>query len=277
MKRDIDTAVSMPEGLSSGESGVRRPALEYARRARESIQQIEETQIAAIEQAVERCAGVISRGGLVHLFGSGHSRIAAEEMFPRYGSFPGFHPIVELSLSNYHQIVGANGLSQAMFIENVEELGRVIVGNFRFDANQDLMIVISSSGANAVPIEVSLAARERGLYVIAITSLQHSTRASSRHSSGQRLFEVADLVIDTCTPPGDAAVTIDGLETPVGPLSTIASVTVINMIKTGVAHLLTENEQPPPVMTSSVLVGEDRSRALFQECFEIFSEQRRRL
>ena len=258
-----------PDGLTA-------PA-RYAHLAGETIRRIGETQLAVIEEAARRCAEVIAAGGLVHLFGSGHSRIAVEEMFPRYGSFPGFHPIVELSLSHYHGVVGANGLSQAMFIENVEALGRVILGNFALDPALDLMIVVSAGGANAVPIEVALEARRVGLSVIAITSLEHGTRVASRHSSGQRLFEVADLVIDTCTPAGDAGVVIEGLETPVGPLSTVAAVTIVNMIKSGVAQRLTDAGTPPVVMTSPVLVGEERAAELFRRCFDDFRDRRRRL
>jgi uncharacterized phosphosugar-binding protein len=270
---DPGTAPAATPGLSTGTSA----SLAYAERAGEVIRRIAETQGAAIEEAVQRCSDVIAVDGLVHLFGSGHSRIAVEEMFPRYGSFPGFHPIVELSLSNYHGVVGANGLRQAMFIENVEALGGIILDNFRLDPARDVMVVVSSSGANAVPIDVALTARRLGLFVIAITSLDHSRNATSRHSSGKRLFEAADLVLDTCVPLGDAAVDIDGLDTPVGPLSTIGSVTVINMIKTGVAQVLTGRGQPPTVMTSAALVGDRRARELFEECFARFADRRRRL
>jgi uncharacterized phosphosugar-binding protein len=269
------------DGSSPSQSDQRQdgpPAqVRYGHLAADTINKILATQLGAIDEAVNRCTEVIAADGLVHLFGSGHSRIAVEEMFPRYGSYAGFHPIVELSLSNYHQVVGANGLSQAMFIENVEALGPVILDNFRFDPARDVMMVVSSGGTNAVPIEVALEAKRLGLFVIAITSLAHSEQAVSRHSSGKRLFEVADLVIDTCAPLGDAGISIQGLETPVGPLSTIGSVTIINMIKSGVAQRLTELGQPPVVMTSAALVGASRSRELFQRCFEIYSERRRRL
>jgi uncharacterized phosphosugar-binding protein len=274
----VDGTRSAVDDIEISENGSHLNApVRFARRAIETIRNIEETQLGAIEEAVRRCADVIAGDGLVHLFGSGHSRIAVEEMFPRYGSFAGFHPIVELALSNHHQVVGANGLSQAMFIENIEGFGEVILDNFRFDPARDLMIVISSGGTNAVPIEVARLAKVRGLFVIAITSVTHSTQATSRHSSGKRLFEVADLVLDTCTPVGDAAIAIDGLETPVGPLSTIGSVAIINMIKVGVAQRLTEVGQPPVVMTSAALVGASKSRDLFRRCFEIFAEKRRRL
>jgi uncharacterized phosphosugar-binding protein len=251
--------------------------LTYLARVRQTLDRIEETQLEVIDQGARLCGDAILRGGLVHLFGSGHSRMAVEEMFPRYGSFPGFHPMVELSLSNHHQVVGSNGQRQAMFLENAEGLGHVILRNFRLDPERDVMLIISAGGTNAVPIEIALEAKQQGLPVVAITAVEHSKQSRSRHSSGQRLFEVADLVIDTCTPPGDAAVQIPGLDTPVGPLTSIAGLTIINLIKTAVAEYLTEAGKPPVVLSSAVIVGEERSAALFEEAYRIYREQTRRL
>lgn len=251
--------------------------LEYLRQVRQVIDSIEGTQLEAIEEVARRCGASILAGGLVHLFGSGHSRMAVEEMFPRYGSFAGFHPIVELSLTNHHQVVGNNGQRQAMYLENVEGLGRVILRNFRLDPTRDVMMVISASGTNAVPVEVALEAGHVGLPVVAITSVEHSRSAISRHSSRKRLFEVADLVIDTCTPKGDAAVNLPGLDTPVAPLTSVANVTIINMLKAAIAQHLTEAGQPPVVLTSALLVGEQRSRDLFERCYLEYRERTRRL
>jgi uncharacterized phosphosugar-binding protein len=253
------------------------PHLAYAAAARRTVDAIADTQSDAIVEAARICAEAILRDGLVHLFGSGHSRIAVEEMYPRYGSFPGFHPMVELSMTNHHQVVGSNGQRQAMFIENVEGLGRVILSNFRLDPARDIMMVISSSGTNAVPVEIALGARDLHLPVIAITSVENNRLATPRHSSGRRLFELADIVIDTCTPPGDAAVRIHELDTPVGPLSSVAIVTIVNMIKVSVARRLTDAGKPPPVITSAVLVGEDRARELFERSYEEYRERTRRL
>jgi uncharacterized phosphosugar-binding protein len=236
-----------------------------------------DTQTERIKEAARICSGVILKGGLVHLFGSGHSRMAVEEMYPRYGSFAGFHPLVELSLSNHHQVVGNNGQRQAMFIENAEGLGSVILGNFQFDPELDVMMVISAGGTNSVPVEIALEAKRRHLPVIAITSVEHSRLSNARHSSGQRLFEAADVVIDTCTPPGDAAVRIPELDTPVGPLTTIACATIINMIKCEVAAQLTVAGKPPNVLTSSVLVGKERSDELFEASYDEFRARSRRL
>jgi uncharacterized phosphosugar-binding protein len=255
----------------------RSPALQYVEAVRHTLDRIVETQLDLIGEASHVCAGAILRGGLVHLFGSGHSRMAVEEMYPRYGSFSGFHPLVELSLSNHHQVVGNNGQRQAMFVENAEGLGKVILDNFRFDPDLDVMMVISAGGTNSVPVEVAIEAKRLQLPVIAITSIEHSRLSTARHSSGQRLFEVADLVIDPCTPPGDAAVHIPDLDTPVGPLTTIACAAIINMIKSEVAAQLTQAGQPPTVLTSSVLVGRERSEQLFEASYDDFRERSRRL
>src|SRR5947208_3746551 len=129
------------------------------------LEKIRETQGDAIERASEVCAEAIGAGGFVHLFGTGHSRIPVEEMFPRYGSFPGFHPMVELSMTFHTQIVGANGQRQAMFIERVEGLAEAILTNFSFRSS-DVMIVFSVGGGTTVPIEMAEGARRRGLRVI---------------------------------------------------------------------------------------------------------------
>src|SRR5688572_20600194 len=180
------------------------------------LTRIRETQEDALTQAGSLCAEAIGSGGLVHLFGSGHSRVPVEEMFPRYGSYPGFHPIVELSTTFHTQVVGANGQRQAMFIERVEGLAEVILSNFRL-APPDVLMAFSAGGLGANTIEMAIGARRRGLPVVAVTSLAQSRAGEPTHSSGTRLCDHADVVIDLCTPAADALVTIDGLESPVGP------------------------------------------------------------
>lgn len=224
-------------------------------------------------EASHWCAESIARDGLVHLFGSGHSRIPIEEMFPRYGSFPGFHPIAELSMTFHTEIVGSNGQRQAMFIERVEGLAEVILSNFEFGPN-DMMMVFSASGRSAVPIEMAIGARERGMRVVAVTSVEESKAAESDHSSGARLMDHADLVIDLGTPPGDALVSIDGLDTPVGPGSSIANVAVVNEIKVRTAELLVARGLDPLVLTAGSVVGRERSDELFDEAY---AEHSRRL
>src|SRR5580765_8476403 len=230
-------------------------------------------QTEALDRASQWCAETIGSGGLVHAFGTGHSRIPVEEMFPRYGSYPGFNPIVELSMTFHTQIVGANGQRQAMFIERTPGLAEAILSNFTFGP-KDVMMVFSAGGTTAVPVEVARGSRARGLRVIAVTSVQQSMSAAIDPVVGTRLLDEADLVIDLCTPPADALIDIPGLDTPVGPGSTVTAVAIVNSIKVRTAQLLTERGAMPPVLTRGSVVGEDRSRDLFDAAYR---EHARRL
>lgn len=237
------------------------------------LERLAATQAEAIETASRWCADAIASGGLVHLFGTGHSRIPVEEMFPRYGSYPGFNPIVELSMTFHTQVVGANGQRQAMFIERVPGLAEVILGNFEFGP-RDVMMVFSASGATAVPVEMARGAKARGLRTIAVTSVAQSAASEPDAAAGSRLMEVADLVIDVSTPHADALCTIDGLDTPVGPGSTVGAVAIVNSIKVRTAELLVARGAMPPVISRPSVVGVERSRTLIDEAYR---EHARRL
>lgn len=230
------------------------------------LEKVRTTQAGAIETAAQWCADAIAADGLVHLFGTGHSRIPVEEMFPRYGSYPGFHPMAELSMTFHTQVVGANGQRQAMFIERVPGLAEVILGNFRFGP-RDVMMIFSASGLSAVPVEMAQGARRRGLRTIAVTSMAQTLSGEPDPRIGRRLYEEADLVIDLCTPQADAMVHVEGLDTPVGPGSTLAYVAIINSLKVRIAQLLTARGSMPPVITRATEVGEARSRALFDGAY----------
>jgi uncharacterized phosphosugar-binding protein len=248
------------------------PADQYFRKAREIVD-IVEAQAAAVRTAADWFAATILAGRMVHVFASGHSRIMVEELWPRYGSFPGFNPIVELSLTFHNPVVGANGQRQAMFLENVSGLAERILRNFDVSAT-DTALVVSSSGCNLVPIEMAEALRGRGVRVVSIVSLRHSTATRSHHSQGLRLQDVSDLVLDTGAPPGDAMVFVDGLETPVSPGSTIGGCLIVNAIKAEVADRLTRAGQPPTVLTAAAIVGQERATALFEAAYD---EHARRL
>jgi uncharacterized phosphosugar-binding protein len=252
------------------------PASNYLSRSKQIVQQIQDTQMEAIEEAAEICVGSIANDALVHLFGTGHSRILVEEMFPRHGSFPGFHPIVELSMTYHNQVVGANGQRQAMYIEHVEGLGARILRNFVLDP-PDSFIVFSNSGVNEVVVEVALEAKKRGLPVIAVVSMEHCMAGTPKHSSGHRLPDVADVTIDNCSPGGDAMVDIDGLDDPVGPGSTIGGAAVVNALKCEVAKGLTERGKPPIVLTSSFFLGEEASEQRFEVCYDDYRSRIRRV
>jgi uncharacterized phosphosugar-binding protein len=224
-----------------------------------------ESQSAAVEDASLICADAIAVGGLVHCFGTGHSRIPVEELFPRYGSYPGFHPLVELSMTFHTQVVGANGQRQAMAIERVEGLAAAILANLRLRPT-DAAMVFSVGGTTAVPIELAAGMRAAGLRVVAVTSVEHSQAAPSQHSSGARLLDHADVVLDLCTPVGDALVDVGG-GVRIGPGSTVAAATLANAVKVRTAELLVERGALPPVITAASLVGADESRRLFDAAY----------
>lgn len=246
--------------------------MEYLKRCRELIECVEQQQ-AGIHQAADWFAATILAGRMVHLFGSGHSRILVEEMWPRYGSFPGFNPIVELSLSFHNLVVGANGQRQAMFLENVSGLAERILRNFDI-APTDSALVASSSGGNLVPIEMAEQFKQRGVKVVAILSRRHAQASTSRHPGGKKLSDVADLVLDTGAPAGDAMVRVPDLESPVAPGSTIGGCLLVNAIKAEVAARLARAGRPPTVLTAPALIGSQRSRALFEAAYD---EHARRL
>jgi len=242
------------------------PAQKYLDKSRELIGIIER-QLPEIQRAADWFAQSILAGRMVHVFGSGHSRIMVEEMWPRYGSFPGFNPIVELSLSFHNMVVGANGQRQAMFLENTPGLAERILRNFALRST-DSALVISSSGCNVVPVEMAAGFKAHGLKVVAIITRRHSEASSSRHVSGKKLQDFADLVLDTGAPVGDAMVRIPGLEAPVSPGSTVGGCLLVNAIKAEVAARLTAAGHPPKVLCGAAVIGADRAAEIFEAAYD---------
>ena len=224
-------------------------------------------QTAGIQRAAEWFADTILAGRMVHCFGSGHSRILVEEMWPRYGSFPGFNPIVELSLSFHNLVVGANGQRQAMFLENVSGLAARILRSYDLSP-LDTALVVSSSGCNIVPIEMAEQFQLRKVRVVAIISERHSLASTSQRADGKKLQDFADLVLDTGAPIGDAMISIPGLATPVSPGSTVGGCLLVNSIKAEVAQRLTAAGKPPKVLTAGALVGKEKATELFESAYD---------
>lgn len=248
------------------------PTEQYLSKSRALVDVVAQ-QESLIQQAADGFAQTILAGRMVHLFGSGHSRILVEEMWPRYGSFPGFNPIVELSLSFHNLVVGPNGQRQAMFLENVSWLAGRILRNFDLSP-QDSALVVSSSGCNIVPIEMAEGFKQRGIKVVAIISRQHSEASKSQHPTGKKLQDFADIVLDTGAPVGDAMVKLEGLETPVAPGSTVGGCLLVNTIKAEVADILTKAGKPPKVLTAGAVVGKEKATELFEAAYD---EHARRL
>lgn len=239
---------------------------EYLSKCQHILQTIHQQQ-AQIQQAAKWFSESILAGRMVHVFGSGHSRIMVEEMWPRYGSFAGFNPIVELSLTFHNLVVGANGQRQAMFLENVSGLADRILRNFDL-SSQDTALVISSSGTNIVPIEMAELFQQKGIKVVALITKEHSEASSSKRKDGKKLTDFADLVLDTGAPVGDAMVTLTGLDTPVAPGSTVGGAAIINCLKAETAQLLTQAGHPPKVLSAAAVVGNERAVELFEAAYD---------
>ncbi len=238
----------------------------YLSKGKEIISAIEK-QESTLKKVARLFAQSILDGRMVHLFGSGHSRMMVEEMWPRYGSFPGFNPIVELSLSFHNLVVGANGQRQAMFLENVPGLAARILRNFD-TSPQDTALIISSSGCNVVPIEMAEEFQKRNVKVVALVSSLHLEGSTSKKADGKKLIDFADYVLDTGAPLGDAMIYLDGLDTPVAPGSTLGGVLLINCIKAEIAKILHENGKSPKVLSSGKIVGEERAVNLFESAYD---------
>jgi uncharacterized phosphosugar-binding protein len=230
----------------------------------------------SIKTAASWFAETILKGRMVHVFGSGHSRIMVEEMWPRYGSFPGFNPIVELSLTFHNGVVGANGQRQAMFLENVSGFADRILRNFSLTST-DTALIISSSGTNIVPVEMAEIFQKNNIKVVAIVTKEHSTASASKRADGKKLSDFADLILDTGAPAGDAMVHVPDLDTPVSPGSTVGGVLLVNCIKAELARILTDAGQPPKVLTASCLVGTERATTLFESAYDEHAHRLARL
>ena len=203
------------------------------------MSRIEETQMENIRKAAELMADSIQAGRWVHTFGCGHATIPIEEMYPRIGGFVGFHPMVELPLTFFTRITGEMGVHQFLFLERAEGYGVEIMKGYNFD-KRDTMWIFSHSGINNVNIDVALEAKKRGMKVIAFGSAAEAKGKKTRHSTGKTIFEIADLVVDSCAPLADASVDLKDHQDKIGPVSTMAFITCVWMTVTTVAEILAD-------------------------------------
>jgi uncharacterized phosphosugar-binding protein len=212
-------------------------AKEWLAATRAIMDDIEATQADSIQRAAELMADSIAAERWVHTFGCGHATIPVEEMYPRIGGFVGFHPMIELPLTFFTRITGEMGIHQFLFLERAEGYGDAIAKSYTLDP-RDTMWIFSHTGINNVNIDVALRAKEQGLKLVVTGSAKEV--GAPRHPSGKTLFELADVVIVTKVPGGDAAVPLRDHFDNVGPVSTMAFVTVVWMTITTVAEILAD-------------------------------------
>lgn len=214
-------------------------AKKWLEETRKIMDNIEETQIENIKKAAEAMADTIGAGRWVHTFGCGHATLPIEEMYPRIGGFVGFHPMIELPLTFFTNIVGGMSVHQFVFLERVEGYGVEIMKGYNFD-EKDCMWIFSHTGINAVNIDVALEAKKRRMKVIVYGSAKEAEGKQTRHSCGKTIFDLADIIVDTCVPIQDACVPLKNHFDKIGPVSTMAFVTAVWMTVTTVAEILAE-------------------------------------
>lgn len=224
-------------------------ARDYFNLVIERMQTVIDDQADAIEAAGAICADAIAKDKLVFTFGTGHGSFAAMEMFPRTGTVTGFRPIVESSMISFHRVLGDAGARQYRFIHGQEGYGTAILSAHQTDPD-DAMLIFSHSGLNAVTLDIAVGAKERGMKLIGVTSVPHSSSTPSRHSCGKRLFELADVVIDTGVPKGDASLAIDGVDGKVGATSTSIAIAIGQAINAVTVEKLAGRGVKPFVMVS---------------------------
>ncbi|MDN5788061.1 sugar isomerase domain-containing protein, partial [Pseudorhodobacter sp.] len=222
---------------------------------------VQQTQAEAINVAGAICAKAIMADNLVFTFGTGHGSFAAMEMFPRTGTVTGFRPIVESSMISFHRVLGDGGARQYRFIHGQEGYGDAIFAAHETRAG-DAMLIFSHSGLNAVTLDIAVAAQKKGMKLIGVTSVPHSSVTPSRHSCGKRLFELADVVIDTGVPVGDAAIQIEGVKGKVGATSTSIAVAIGHAINAVTAEIIAAAGRDPYIMVSPNTV--DKAAATVQ-------------
>ncbi|MCD7058784.1 SIS domain-containing protein [Pelagibacterium xiamenense] len=208
------------------------------------IDDVLSSQAAALDAAVKAVADTLARDGLIHVAGSGHSHMLAEEVFYRAGGIAAAQAILDPELM-LHQ-----GAERSTLLEREEGRAARVLPSYNLSQG-DVLFIASNSGRNAYPIEMALAARDRGLTTVAITSISHSTKSQSRHSSGQLLYEVCDIAIDNGGDYGDAGLDIPGRNARMGPTSTIAGVYILNAILAEAVALLAQQGITPDIYQSA--------------------------
>ncbi|MFV0536052.1 MAG: sugar isomerase domain-containing protein [Dysgonomonas sp.] len=247
-------------------------ALEWLANARGIMQKIEETQLENIKKAALVMADSIESNHWVHTFGCGHATIPVEEMYPRIGGFVGFHPMVELPMTFFTGITGQMGIHQFLFLERAEGYGNAIMKSYNFD-KQDCIWIFSHTGINNVNIDVALRAKELGMKVIVFGSAAEAKGKVTRHPSGKTIFEIADIVVDSCVPVVDASVPLKNHQDKVGPVSTLAFVTMVWMTITTVAEILADRGVKLYIHPSHNVPGDTTAHERLDACLAEYKKR----
>ncbi|WP_424475660.1 SIS domain-containing protein [Oceanobacillus kimchii] len=237
---------------------------EYYTKIIDSMNDILEKEDTEIAQAAKSMAAAVMNGNSIYLFGASHAGIIAEDAFYRAGGFALFNPIFSPSL-----MLNVEPITQTSKLERLEGYGDILLDSKPVKKG-DVLFIHSVSGRNAVAIDMALAAKEKGMEVICLTNLDYSKQVTSRHSSGYRLFEVSNIIIDNGGEPGDAVVSIDSLTQKVAPISTIVGSYTIHSIVLKMIEIFEEAGKDIPIFRSANIDGGDDYN---NQLFEHYKEQ----
>ncbi len=221
-------------------------AYEYTEKILDLIKTAADKNAEAIKAAAEKFAEVIESDRIIHVFGTGHSHMIGIELFARAGGLGNVNAILDPDcLTNF-------GAQRSCAMERLGGVADIIYDNYHIRRG-DIMVIISNSGRNAMPIEMAMRCKSEGIYVIAVTNLYQSENAVSRHPSGKKMYEYADLILDTCVPVGDAMLDIDGIKT--GPASSVSSMCLLDTVFTEAIKIVVSHGSRPYVFQSQNLDG----------------------
>jgi uncharacterized phosphosugar-binding protein len=227
-------------------------AATFTRRLIEIADRLDATQGDALDAVAERAADAVLGGGLLHLFGSGHSVLPTQDAFPRYGSFVGVNPLTDPRLM-WHNVLGPGGVRELLWLERTEGYIERFLAHEPLAAG-DVLVVFSHGGRNAAPVEAAMYGARLGLYTVAVTSSESASRPAE-HSSGKRLSDVCDVTIDTGVPVADALISVDGWDRPVGGSSTIVAMICTQELVTRTAAAVGRRGQVLPTFVSPTVEG----------------------
>ncbi|MBR0137241.1 MAG: SIS domain-containing protein [Erysipelotrichaceae bacterium] len=223
---------------------------DYGNCLMEVIKVAEEKNKDTIRMLAEKFAENIENDKIIHTFGTGHSHMLGIEMFARAGGLGNVDAMLD------PDTLTAFGAMRSGAMEKTTGVSDVLYDSYDIQPG-DIMVITSNSGRNAMPIEMAMRCRKEGVYVVAITNVAQSSSQTSRHPSGKRLFELADCVIDSCVPSGDAAMNIGGIQT--GPASSIVTMYLINTVVTEAIKLVLSHGKRPYVFQSQNVDGFDNN------------------
>jgi len=225
-------------------------ALDYCARIIEGIEKIKSTQMDAISKAAGEIAGRLAKGGILYVFGTGHSHVLAEEVYARAGGLIQAKAIVP------HELTVDLDMEKSTLMERTDGLAEIVFATNKI-RGCDALVIVSNSGRNAVPVQMAQGAKNRGIFTVALTNLAHSKSVGSRDKSGKKLYELCDVVLDTCGQIGDSLVTVPGKDYTIAPASTIFGALIMEMMVCSIIEKMIADGKEPLVLKSANVDGSD--------------------